>query len=146
MEYTVKKSKAGRIGYRIIGVVFLLLGILGLALIFRIPSMRFLVVAVAAVSAFYGIYLLRASFRQQAYDITYEFTEEYIKLHLHKGDRILPYDAVKGIQWVEPNPDIDYVMLQIRLDKQQYVLHFSGKRPYAEKIYTYLLARVPDSE
>lgn len=146
MEYTVKKSKAGRIGYRVTGAVFLVLGCLGVILTFRISSMRFLVIAVAAVAAFYGVYLLKASFRQQAYDITYEFTEEYIKLHLHNGEQLLPYDEVKGVQWVEPNPDIDYVMIQLRLAKHQYVLHFSGKRPYAEKIYTYLLARVPDTE
>ncbi len=144
MEYTVKKSKAGRIGYRITGAVFLVLGILGVLLAVQVPSMKFLVIAVAAVAAFYGVYLLKASFRQQAYDITYEFTEEHIKLILHNGEKLLPYDEVSRVQWIEPSPDVDYVMIQIRSGKQQYVLHFTGKRAYAEKIYSYLLARVPE--
>ena len=144
MKYTVKKSKAGRIGYRITGAVFLVLGILGVLLAIRVPPMKFLVIAVAAVAAFYGVHLLKASFRQQAYDITYEFTEEHIKLILHNGEKLLPYDEVSRVQWVEPSPDIDYVMIQIQSGKQQYVLHFTGKRAYAEKIYSYLLARVPE--
>ena len=144
MEYTVKKSKAGRIGYRITGAVFLVLGILGGVLAVRVPSMKFLVIAVAAVAAFYGVYLLKASFRQQAYDITYEFTEEHIKLILHNGEKLLPYDEVSRVQWIEPSPDVDYVMIQIQSGKQQYVLHFTGKRAYAEKIYSYLLTRVPE--
>ncbi|MBO5238747.1 MAG: DUF308 domain-containing protein [Lachnospiraceae bacterium] len=142
LTYTVKKSKAGRLGYRITGIVFLILGILGMILVWKIPSMQFLVIAVALVAAFYGIYLIRASLRQQAYDITYEFTEEHIKLKLHNGERILPYDEVTGVQWIEPSPDIDYFMIQIRTAKKQYVLHFTQKRAYGEKIYAYLNERI----
>lgn len=111
-------------------------------LVWKIPSMQFLVIAVALVAAFYGIYLIRASLRQQAYDITYEFTEEHIKLKLHNGERILPYDEVTGVQWIEPSPDIDYFMIQIRTAKKQYVLHFTQKRAYGEKIYAYLNERI----
>lgn len=144
LTYTVKKNKAGRLGYRITGIVFLILGLTGMILVWRISSMRFLVIAVALVAAFYGVYLIRASVRQQAYDITYEFTEEHIKLKLHNGEQILPYDEVKGVQWIEPSPDMDYFLIQIKTRKQQYVLHFTNKRSYGEKIFAYLLERVPD--
>lgn len=144
LTYTVKKSKAGRLGYRITGIIFLLLGIAGMIIVWRTPSMRFLVIAVALVAAFYGIYLLKASLRQQAYDITYEFTEEHIRLKLHNKEQILPYGEVKGVQWIEPSPDMDYFMIQIRTKKQQYVLHFTNKRSYGEKIFAYLMERVPE--
>lgn len=143
LTYTVKKSKAGRWGYRILGIVFLLLGILGMILVWKIPAMQFLVIAVAAVAAFYGIYLIRASLRIQAYDITYEFTEEHIHLILHNGERVIPYTEVTGLQWIEPTPDMDYFMIQMRVGKQQYVLHFSNKRQYGERIFNYLNERVP---
>ena len=143
LTYTVKKSKAGRIGYRVLGLMFLGLGILGIVLSFKLATMKFVVLMVAMMSMFYGVYLLCASFRLQAYDISYEFTEEHIKLRLHNGERIVPYDEVDDIQWVEPSPDIDYILIQIKIGKQQFVLHFSNKRPYAEKVYAYLLERVP---
>lgn len=143
LTYTVKKSKAGRIGYRVLGLMFLGLGILGIVLSFKLATMKFVVLMVAMMSMFYGVYLLRASFRLQAYDISYEFTEEHIKLRLHNGERIVPYDEVDDIQWVEPSPDIDYILIQIKIGKQQFVLHFSNKRSYAEKVYAYLLERVP---
>lgn len=142
LTYTVKKNKAGRLGYRFTGIVFLLLGLAGMVLVWKVPSMQFLVIAVGLVAAFYGVYLIRASLRQQAYDITYEFTEEHIKLKLHRGERILPYDEVTGVQWIEPSPDVDYVMIQIRTGKKQYVLHFSQKRAYAQKIFDYLNERI----
>ena len=143
LSYTVKKSKTARIGYRIIGTLFLLLGIAGMILVWRLPAMRFLVIAVALIAGFYGVYLLKASFRLQAYDITYEFTEEHIKLKLHNGERILPYAEVTGLQWIEPSPDIDYFMIQIRSKKQQYVLHFRNNREYGQRIFNYLNERVP---
>ena len=143
LTYTVKKSKAGRIGYRVLGIMFLGLGVLGIVLSFKLATMKFVVLMVAMMSIFYGVYLLRASFRLQAYDISYEFTEEHIKLRLHNGERIVPYDEVDDIQWVEPSPDIDYILIQIKIGKQQFVLHFSNKRSYAEKVYAYLLERVP---
>lgn len=146
LAYTVKKSKAGRLSYRITGIVFLLLGIAGVVLVWKVPRMQFLVIAVALMAAFYGVYLIKASVRQQAYDITYEFTEEHIKLKLHNGERLLPYGEVTGIQWIEPSPDIDYFMIQIRSGNKQYVLHFDHNRHYGEQIYKYLAERVPDSE
>lgn len=144
LSYTVKKSKSARIGYRVLGMIFLILGILGMVLVWRLPSMKFLVIIVALMAAFYGVYLLRASFRLQAYDISYEFTEEHIKLNTHKGERLIPYDEVADVQWVEPTPDIDYILLQIKVGKQQFVLHFRSKRAYAEKVFAYLLERVPN--
>lgn len=144
LTYTVKKSKAGRLGYRITGIVFTLLGIIGMILVWKVPNMRFLVIAVAVMAAFYGIYLIRASLRQQAYDITYEFTEEHIKLKLHNGDQILPYSEVTNVQWIEPSPDMDYVMIQIQSKSRQYVLHFNNKRSYCETIFKYLSERVPN--
>lgn len=144
LQYTVKKSKTTRIGYRVLGGIFLALGILGLALVWRLSAMRFLVIAVAVVAAFYGIYLIRASLRLQAYDITYEFTEEHIKLKLRNGEKIVPYDEVDNVQWIEPTPDVDYILIQIKVGRQQFVLHFSNKRPYAEKVFAYLLERVPN--
>lgn len=146
LQYTVKKSKMTRIGYRVLGGIFLIIGMLGLILVWRLSAMRFLVIAVALVAAFYGIYLIRASWRLQAYDITYEFTEEHIKLILHNGEKIVPYDEVAHLQWVEPTPDLDYVLIQIRVGKQQFVLHFSNKRAYAEKVFAYLMERVPIKE
>ena len=144
VSYTVKKSKSTRIGYRVLGFLFLILGILGIVLVWRLPSMKFLVIIVALMAAFYGVYLLRASFRLQAYDISYEFTEEHIKLNTHKGERLIPYDEVADVQWVEPTPDIDYILLQIKVGRQQFVLHFRNKRAYAEKVFAYLLERVPN--
>ncbi|MCM1496361.1 MAG: hypothetical protein NC089_11260 [Bacteroides sp.] len=144
LTYTVKKSKAGRLGYRITGIIFLLLGIAGVIIVWKISSMRFLVIAVALVAAFYGFYLVKASLRQQAYDITYEFTEEHIKLKLHNKEVLLPYGEVKGVQWIEPSPDIDYFMIQIRTGRQQYVLPFNNKRAYGERVFAYLMERVPE--
>lgn len=146
LTYTVKKSKAGRLGYRMTGIAFLLLGLAGVVLVWKVPSMKFLVIAVALIAAFYGIYLIRASLRQQAYDITYEFTDEHICLKLHNGEKLLPYDEIKGVQWIEPSPDLDYVMIQIRIEKQQFVLHFTNKRSYAEKIFLYLQERIPQDK
>lgn len=144
LQYTVKKSKATRIGYRVLGGIFLLLGILGMILVWQLSSMRFLVIAVAVVAAFYGVYLIRSSLRMQAYDITYEFTEEYIKLQLRNGEKLIPYDEVDNVQWVEPSPDVDYILIQIKVGRKQFVLHFSNKRSFAEKIFAYLLERVPN--
>lgn len=143
LSYTVKKNKMSRLSCRITGIVFLLLGIAGVVLVWKVPRMQFLVIAVALMAAFYGVYLFKASIRRQAYDITYEFTEEHIRLKLHNGELLLPYGEVTGVQWIEPSPDIDYFMIQIRTGKEQYVLHFDHNRQYGERIYAYLKERIP---
>lgn len=143
MEYTVHKNKATRISYRITGIVFLLLAITAIVFAFiRVGSLRVLVAIFSSIGMFYGIYLVKMSFRKQAYDITYQFSEEGILLKYHKGEETLTYDRIIDVSLIEPDPDIAYSIVQIKTEKEQLVLHFVDKDTYANKIFEYLNCRI----
>ncbi len=143
LSYTVQKNKLNRYSYRAVGILFALVGVLGFVLMWKIPKYRFLVAAVGIIAILYGVYMIKASLRLQAYDITYHFIEEGIRLQTKRGEFLLPYDEIRGVQWIEPSPDMDYCMIQIRHTKRQYVLHFTNHRKFAERIFAYLQERVP---
>lgn len=144
LSYVVKKNKHGRWAFRGLGFIFAILGVLGVVLTFRVQYMRFFVLAVALVAAFYGFYLIKSSFRLQAYDITYEFTEEHVKIIHHRGQQIITYDCVEEAQYIEPSPDVDYVLIKLVTNERKYVLHFNNQKEFAKKIHAYLLARIPE--
>ena len=143
MEVTVRKNKGTRIAYRMLGVLFSLAGIGAVIAAFLIQrGIRVLLGLFGLIALYYGYYLVKMSFRKQAYDITYQFLEEGIRIILHKGEVMLPYDEVLDVKIVIPDPDILYQVVQIKTKTEQYVLNFSGDEQRAKAVYEFVNRRV----
>lgn len=143
MEVTVRKNKGTRIAYRMLGVLFSLAGIGAFIAAFLIQrGIRVLLGLFGLIALYYGYYLVKMSFRKQAYDITYQFLEEGIRIMLHNGEVMLPYDEVLDVKLVIPDPDILYQVVQIKTKTEQYVLNFSGDEQRAKAVYEFVNRRV----
>ena len=75
----VIKRKNTRAAYRIVGIVFILIGIACMWWAMG-GHYRFLKAAVSIAAMAYGFYIVRASFRSAAYDATYLFGQDRITI------------------------------------------------------------------
>lgn len=144
LEHTVKKRKATRVSYRMVGVFFLLGGIalivwsaLGNGL-----GLRFVKMAIGLAAAIYGLTLIKSSFRTSAFDSTYVFEDEQIRIKQEKKEILVPYTEVENVNLVIPDPDMPYYLLKLDSKKGSFVLPFMGKRDKCDAIYTLMLKKV----
>lgn len=147
VEYTVKKNKYNRYGFRGVGLLFIVLAValVTLVVIFPIKG-RIILGAIGIGGILYGAYLLRASFRKQAYDVKYQFTEEGINVVHRYGETLVTYDEVKGVNAMQPDPNMLYKILQIKTEKEQYVLSFEGNVQDCDTLYALITERMSKDE
>lgn len=142
MEHTVKKRKATRVSYRIVGIVFMLLGALLAYWAIKGDSGRIIKSAIALAAIAYGFTLVKSSFRKSAFDATYVFEETQICVRQDRGETLIPYSEITNVNLVIPDPYMPYYILKLDSKKGSFVLPFSGKRDKCDAIYQWMLKKV----
>ncbi len=142
LEHTVKKRKATRVSYRIVGLIFMIVGVLLLVWGLLGGGLRIVRAAIGLGAVFYGFTLVKASFRTSAFDSTYVFEEEQIRIRQAKKDVLVPYFEVTNVNLVIPDPDMPYYLLKLDSKRGSFVLPFMGNRDKCDAIYKWMLKRV----
>lgn len=144
LEHTVKKRKATRVSYRMVGFVFLVGGILLIVwgAFGNSLSLRFVKMAIGLATVFYGFTLVKASFRPSAFDSTYVFEEGQIRIKQERRELLVPYTEVTNVNLVIPDPDMPYYLLKLDSKRGSFVLPFLGRRDKCDAIYTWMLKKV----
>ena len=128
MQHTVKKNRATRIAYRMVGVFFVAIGAAFILLMIKTHGStggRIFKLAFGLALAAYGLMLVKSSFRKSAFDLTYRFEDD--ELVIEKGRK---------------SYHTPYYILKIDIGKEQFVLPFSGKREKCDAIYYHLLKKM----
>ena len=94
----------------------------------------------------YGVYLFLMSFRKQAFDITYRFSDEGMLVTHKYGETLYSYDDIEFITMVIPDESLIYYMLNIKANNDIYAIPFTNKREYCEKIYEFVNSRIKKNE
>lgn len=148
MEYTVKKNKINRIAMRITACLFLLLAMLRFAVVIVSKEQKntVLTVILCAGCLTYGIYLLKQTLKAQAYDITYIFGDKTLTMRLHRSEKKISYAEISDLGYVVPNENMDYSIIQMYIEKEQYVLPFMGKSEVGKALYGMLKLKKEEAE
>ncbi len=147
LNYFVKKRKANRIAYRILGVVFIITAALqSITFTKHLSKHPMLTMTFAVLLGAYGLYLFSMSLRRQAFDITYKFTEEGMLVEHRYGETMYTFDDIEFITMVIPDDSLIYYLLNIKAKKDVYTIPFTNKREYCEKIYEFVNARIKHDE
>ena len=141
----VIKRKNTRAAYRIVGIVFILIGIACMWWAMG-GHYRFLKAAVSIAAMAYGFYIVRASFRSAAYDATYLFGQDRITILQKGGSKIIPYEAVTGYTMIEPDPEMKYYIFKFDRGKESYVVPFAGAKAKCESVYNIFREKVRTDE
>ncbi len=144
LNYTVKKRKATRIAYRLVGVFFVALGAFFVATIYLFNTAQFkkvLMVAFGVALFLYGVNLVKSSFRKSAFNLTYFFDDESLRICGEKKEWTYAYNELGDVQLVIPDPDFPYYMIKIDTAKDQFVLNFMGSRKKCDEIYYFLMRK-----
>lgn len=141
--YTVPKRRANRISYRILGSVFTLISVLQFTLMAtNHMKHKLLTLVFALVLAVYGLYLIMASFRKTAFDITYRFDEHGMLVTHRYGQTQYSFEDIDFITMIIPDATLICYMLNIKAKKDVYVIPFTMKKDYCEAIYEFVNARI----
>lgn len=141
--YTVPKRRANRVSYRILGGVFAMVAILQLTLMtLNMIDRKLLGLIFAFVLAVYGLYLILASFRKTAFDITYRFDDNGMLVTHRYGQKQYTFEDIDFVTMVIPDATLIYYMLNIKAGKDVYVIPFTLKKDYCEAIYDFVNARL----
>ena len=145
--YTVSKRKNNRITYRLIGILFLLVA--GAQLFLTLNGYckhKLLTALMLTFLGFYGIYLIRASFRKQAFDITYIFNEDGLTVKHHYGESIYSFDDIEFVTMVIADENMIFYVLNVKTTKDAYSIPFTMKGELCEKIYEFVNSRIKHDE
>lgn len=145
--YLVPKRKANRYSYRFLGSVFVIISVLQFYTLFRGLSSHLMLTMIFAVLLFsYGGYLVTASFRKQAFDITYIFSEEGMSV-IHKyGKTDYTFDDIDFITMVIADEHMIFYVLNIKAGKDLYAIPFTMKKELCETIYEFVNSRIKNED
>ncbi|MBQ9233376.1 MAG: hypothetical protein IJ167_04985 [Lachnospiraceae bacterium] len=145
--YDVKKRKANRISYRILGLIFTLIALLQCITLFHNLSKHPMLTMVFAVMlGSYGLYLFIMSFRRQAYDITYKFSEDGMLVKHKYGETMYTFEDIEFITMIIPDESLIYYILNIKAKNDIYTIPFTNKREFCEKVYDFVNERIKHDE
>lgn len=137
MEHTVHKSKMNRYALRSVAAIFLLIAVLRIVVVVlsKEPTNRLVTVILCGGCLLYGLYLLSSTLRPQAYDITYVFLDKTFTMKMHRKEKTYSYADITDLGYVIPNPNLDYSVIQLYIDKEQYTIPFNGTTNVGEALY-----------
>ncbi len=145
--YTVPKRKSNRITYRIAGSIFFLVAFAQFLLVANgYGTHKILTLIFALFLGSYGVYLLSSSFRKQAFDITYQFNEEGLKVIHHYGETQYTFDDIEFVTMVIADENMIFYVLNVKTTKDVYSIPFTMKGELCEKIYEFVNARIKHDE
>ena len=143
ITYSVKKNKKTRMTFRLFGLflmAFTLLLIVPAVLGYDKHSTFSLIIAF--LFGLYGLTLVIHSFGKKQYDITYEFHEDEILVKHHRGESFYRYEDIVDYSLVTPdNPNV-YSIINLKFAKESFLIPFSFKKEFCDKVYNYLNERV----
>ncbi len=145
--YTVPKAKYNRIAYRIGSGIFLAIALIQIIVILNKSSSHPMLTAFFAVLlGGYGVYLLHASLRKNAFDITYVFSEDGMLVKHHYGDTLYTFDDIEFITMVIADENLTCYILNIKAKKDIYIIPFTMKGALCEKIYEFVHSRIKHTD
>lgn len=141
--YTVTKRKANRYAYRFLGIVFVLISVLQFYSLFRLTARHIMITLILGAFLFcYGGYLVLASFRKQAFDITYVFDDNGLLVMHHYGKSMYSFDDIDFITMVIADENMIFYVLNIKAGKDLYAIPFTMKKELCETIYEFVNSRL----
>ena len=143
ITYTVKKNKQSRVSFRIAAAIIMLIPAMQIGLfIFGYGREHKIVLIVCIFLFLYGIYLLIHTFRKNQYDHIYTFDDEAMHVKHKYGEDTIPYSDIIDVNQIIPENENLYSIIQVKTEKEQYVIPFSFKKEMADKVYKTLLEHV----
>lgn len=141
--YDVKKNKYNRIGYRIASIILLAIAGLQIFTLTKgyVEHIRLTLIMVSVI-VIYGVYLMKSSFRKQAFDITYVFSDEGMLVKHHYGETLYTYKDIDFITMVIPDRSMIFYMLNIKAKNSIFAIPFTNKKDYCESIYEFVNANI----
>ncbi len=145
--YTVQKRKANRITYRVMGIIFTIVAVLQVIILVNGYANHPMLTGIFAFFlGAYGIYLIRMSFRKLAFDITYHFSEEGVKVTHHYGEKLYTFDDIDFVTMVIADQNLIFYVLNLKAGKDIYTIPFTMKGPLCEKIYEFVHSRIKQKD
>lgn len=145
--YKVPKRKSNRITYRIMGSIFFLVAFAQFFMVAKgYGNHKILTLIFALFLGSYGIYLIAASFRKQAFDITYLFNEDGLKVTHRYGETQYSFEDIEFVTMVIADENMMFYVLNVKTKKDLYTIPFTMKGELCEKIYEFVNARIKHDE
>ena len=146
-KYTVRKRRANRVAYRILGAIFILVaGLQTFTLIAGYAKHAILTALFVTFVGMYGFYLFIMSFRKQAFDITYIFDDNGFTVEHKYGVTNYSFDEIRHVTMVIPDESMIFYILNIFTDKERYTISFMMQKELCEKIYDFMHERLPKKD
>ena len=136
MEYTVRKNKNNRIVIRSLAFIFIAVAVLRIIVVVTSHEKSNAIITIFCTGCMlYGFVLLWQTLKPQAYDITYVFGEKSMTLKMRKKERVVMYNEITDLGYVVPNPNLDYSLVQIYVEREQFVIPFTENSNVGEALY-----------
>lgn len=146
-KYTVKKRRANRIAYRMLGFVFVLVaGLQTFTLIHGYAKHVVLTTLFVTFVGLYGIYLFAMSFRKQAFTATYIFDDTGFTIEHKYGKTHYDFNQIKHVTMVIPDESMIFYILNIFTEKERYSISFTLQKDLCEAIYDFMHERIPKKD
>ena len=146
-KYTVRKRRANRVAYRILGAVFIIVaGLQTFTLIKGYANHAVITALFVTFVGLYGFYLFIMSFRKQAFDITYIFDDKGFTVEHKYGVTTYGFDEIKHVTMVIPDESMIFYILNVFTEKERYTISFTMQRDLCENIYEFMHARLPKKD
>lgn len=148
MEHTVRKSKTNRLALRSVAFIFLLIAVLRMVVVVvsKEPTNRLLTVLLCGGCLIYGVYMLGNTLKPQAYDITYVFLDKTFTMKMHRKEKTYSYGDIRELGYVVPNDSLDYSIIQLYIEKEQYTIPFHGNCNIGEALYGMLKLKKEEAD
>lgn len=141
--YTVQKRKGNRVTYRVLGIVFTIVAALQIIILVNGYAKHPMLTGLFAfLLGAYGLYLIKMSFRKQAFDITYKFSEEGMLVTHHYGEKNYTFDDIEFVTMVIADQNLIFYILNIKAGKDIYTIPFTMKKELCETIYEFVHSRI----
>lgn len=136
--------------FRLVGTVFLLLGVTQVVLFFLTGASRHRFGTLLCILiGVYGIYLILHSFSPSLYSLEYHFQDHdfsVTRTGRHPRTKTYRYTDITGLDLVIPENEQIYSLIHITLGKIDYLIPFSYKKKVCDQIYQFLNERMTEEQ
>ncbi|MBQ6230368.1 MAG: hypothetical protein IJJ74_04535 [Eubacterium sp.] len=143
ITYSVKKNKRTRMTFRLFGLF-----LVSFALLMVVPMImgyehhKVFTVIISILFGMYGIILIIHSYGKTSYDITYEFRQDDMLVKHRWGETVYHYEDFTDLSLITPDNPSVYSIINIRIGKESFIIPFSFKQEFCDKVYTFLNERM----
>ena len=143
ITYSVKKNKKTRMTFRLFGLF-----LVSFALLMTVPTImgyekvKIFWMIIAILFGLYGMALIFHSFNKTSYDIVYEFREDDMLVKHRWGETVYRYEDFTDLSQISPDNANVYNIINIRIGKESFIIPFTFKKEFCDKVYTFLNERM----